>query len=159
MWKILVPALVDAPKYRGNFNELLKDVVARRKMLAKLKEIVLKGKAYEEESLQYKYKGKDKDEIWSCMEFFYANLWNPTFKEYVWTDPTDNWENYHITLKYQGRWAEVQIVYGIGSFCVIGPGLSTPWTTDLKYLDLDKIIIKTTLEVIYDDERSNNASK
>lgn len=159
MRKVLVPTSIDMPKYRGNFAELLKDVVKQRKMLAKLKEIVLKGKAYEEESLMYKYKGKDKEEIWSCMEFFYANLWNPAFKDYIWTDPTDNWENYHIALKYKDKLTEVQIIYGIGSFCVIGPGLSTPWTKDLKYLDLDKIVLKTNLEVLYNDECTDNASK
>lgn len=159
MTKILVKADTNAPKFRGKFDELLKEVVKQRKMLAKLKELVLKGKAYEEESLMYKYRGKDKDEIWSCMEFFYANLWNKAFKDYVWTNPTDEWENYHIVLKYKDKWAEVQIVYGIGAFCVIGPNLSTPITDDLKYIDLDKLVIKTNLEVIYDDECTNNASK
>ncbi len=92
MLKILVETPVNTPKFRGKFDVLLKEVVKQRKMLAKLKDLVLKSKAYEEESLMYKYKGKDKDEIWSCMEFFYANLWNPAFKDYVWTNPTDEWE-------------------------------------------------------------------
>ena len=151
--------LVKAQNLHKNFAELLKDVVKQRKMLAKLKELVLKGKAYEEESLMYTYKGKDKEEIWSCMEFFYENLWNTAFRDYIWTDPTDNWENYHITLKYKDKWAEVQIIYGIGSFCVIGPRLTKPWQEGMKYLDLDKIVLKTNLEVLYYDECTDNASK
>jgi hypothetical protein len=139
----------DNPEYKGHFEVMLRKKVELSKMLAKLKEIVEQAKSYEEESLMYKYRGKDKDEIWSCMEFFYQNLWNKDFREFVWTDPTDNWENYHIALKYKDKWAEVQIVYGIGAFCVIGPGLSTPWTKDLKYLDLDKVNISTTTDVIY----------
>lgn len=139
----------DNPEYKGHFEVMLRKKVELSKMLAKLKEIVANGKSYEEESLMYKYRGKDKDEIWSCMEFFYQNLWNEDFREFVWTDPKDKWENYHICLKYKNRLSEVEIVYGIGAFCVIGPGLSPAWKEGMKYLDLDKVNISTTTDVIY----------
>jgi hypothetical protein len=128
---------------------MLRERVRLGKMLAKLREIVDKGKSYEEESLMYKYRGKDKDEIWSCMEFFYQNLWNRDFHEFVWTNAYDEWENYHVYLKYGNKWAEVEIVYGIGAFCVIGPGLSKPWIEGMKYLDLDKINIATNTDIVY----------
>lgn len=141
----------DNPEYKGHFDVMLKEKVKLSKMLAKLKEIVDKQKAFEEESLMYKYKGKDKDEIWSCMEFFYQNLWNKSFREFIWSDDKDEWENYHIYLKYNNKWSEVQIIYGIGAFCVIGPGLSKPWIEGMKYLDLDKINIATNTDVILYD--------
>lgn len=139
------------PEYKGHFDVMLKEKVKLTKMLSKLKEIVAKEKIFEEESLMYHYKGKDKEEIWSCMEFFYQNLWNKDFREFVWFDEKDEWENYHIYLKYNNKWSEVQIVYGIGAFCIIGPGLSKPWIEGMKYLDLDKINIATNTDVIYMD--------
>ena len=134
----------DNPEYKGHFDVMLKEKVKLSKMLAKLKEIVDKQKVFEEESLMYKYRGKDKDEIWSCMEFFYQNLWNKSFREFIWFDEKDEWENYHIYLKYNNKWSEVQI-------CIIGPGLSKPWIEGMKYLDLDKINIATNTDVIYMD--------
>ena len=116
-------------------------------MLAKLKELVVKQKTFEEESMLYNYKGKDKDEIWSCMEFFYENLWTKEFREFIYTDDKDSWENYHIQLKCKNKFTEVTIVYGIGAFCVIAP-LDKP-TDKSKILDLDKVVIGKT-EIFYD---------
>ena len=50
---------------------LVKQKVKRNQMFSKLIELVKTGKSFEEESLQYNYNGKDKDQIWECMEFFY----------------------------------------------------------------------------------------
>ena len=44
--------------------------------LVKLIELVKERKSFEEESLMYGYEGADKEEIWTCMEFFYQNLCN-----------------------------------------------------------------------------------
>ena len=54
-------------------------------------------------------------------------------------------------MKYNDKWSEVEIVYGIGAFCIIGPGLSKPWQEGMKYLDLDKVNIATNTDVIYMD--------
>ena len=145
MRKVIVKANLENLK----FNDLLVKKVKLDKMLFKLKELVEKQKAFEEESMLYKYKGKDKDTIWSCMEFFYQNLWNKDFKEFVYTDPKDKWENYHIQLTYKNKYSEVEIVYGIGSFCIIGP--SKKVSTNSKVLDLDKVVILTSTEVIYNE--------
>lgn len=126
---------------------LVKQKVKRGQMFAKLIDIVKHGKSFEEESLQYNYKGKDKDQIWECMEFFYQNLWNKEFREFIYTDSKDEWENYHIQLKYKDHFSEVTIVYGIGSFCVIAPKekLDEEKST---ILDLEKIYVKTCGDII-----------
>ena len=120
-----------------------------KRVFAKLIELVKKRKSYEEESLMYNYKGKDKDEIWSCMEFFYKNLYNPAFREFIWYDDIDKWENYNITVKYRDLYSEINIVYGIGSFCVIKP-VEKPVEKG-KVLDLEHIVVLTTGEIIYND--------
>ena len=73
----------DNPEYKGHFDVMFKERIRLGKMLGKLRKIVDKQKRFDEESLMYKYKGKDKDEIWSCMEFFYQNLWNKSFREFI----------------------------------------------------------------------------
>lgn len=143
--KIIVPSTLE--EFKGNFLELLKHKFKQDRMFAKLREIVKEQKTFEEESLQYKYKGKDKDTIWSCMEFFYQNLWNKNFREFIWTNSADEWENYNIQLKYKDKYSIVEIVYGIGSFCVIKP--LEQINDKYKVLDLEKIVIKTNTEVIY----------
>ena len=144
--KIIVPSTLE--EFKGNLFELLKHKFKQDRMFAKLREIVKEQKTFEEESLMYKYEGKDKDIIWSCMEFFYQNLWNPHFREFIWTNPADDWENYNIQLKYKDKYSDVTIVYGIGAFCVIGP-MQTPPNNKSKVLDLEKITVKTNTEVIY----------
>jgi hypothetical protein len=119
----------------------------KTKMLSKLKKLVIQQQSFEEESMLYNYKGKDKNLIWSCMEFFYENLWTKEFREFIYTDDKDEWENYHIQLKCKNKFTEVTIVYGIGAFCVIAP-LDKP-TDKSKILDLDKVIIGDT-EIFYD---------
>jgi len=105
----------------------------------KLKELVEQQKTFEEESLQYNYEGSDKEEIWNCMEFFYENLYYKEFRPYIYSEE-DYWENYHIQLEYNGKYTEVEIVYGIGSFCVIYPMKHKP-TNASKLLDLNKLTI------------------
>lgn len=146
MARIIVPAKLE----NITFDKLLREKVNLSKMLSKLKELVEKEKTFEEESMLYQYKGKDKDEIWSCMEFFYKNLWTKEFREFIYIDPKDKWENYHIQLKYKEKYSEVTIVYGIGSFCVIGPQKEVP-NKKSKILDLDKIVIKTNTEILYNE--------
>lgn len=128
-------------------DKLLSFKKDKTKMLSKLKKLVLQQKSFEEESMLYNYNGKDKDLIWSCMEFFYENLWTKEFREFIYNDDKDEWENYHIQLKCKNKFTEVTIVYGIGAFCVIAP-LDKP-TDKSKILDLDKIIIGDT-EIFYD---------
>lgn len=130
--------------------ELVKRSSRRKRIFAKLIELVKKRKSFEEESLMYKYEGKDKDEIWSCMEFFYQNLYNLTFNDFIWHDDNDDWENYNFTLKYHNLYSEVNIVYGIGSFCVIKP-VDGPNAKTGKILDLERIVVLTTGEIIYND--------
>lgn len=146
MARVIVPANIE----NITFDNLLREKVNLSKTISKLKELVEKEKTFEEESMLYQYKGKDKDEIWSCMEFFYKNLWTKEFREFIYTDPKDNWENYHIQLKYKEKYSEVTIVYGIGSFCVIGPQKEVP-NKKSKILDLDKIVIKTNTEILYNE--------
>ena len=105
----------------------------------KLKELVKQQKYFEEESLQYEYKGSDKEEIWNCMEFFYENLYHKAFRPYIYS-ANDDWENYHIQLEYNGKYTEVEIVYGIGAFCVIYPMNHKP-TNASKVIDLNKLTI------------------
>lgn len=131
---ILVPI-----NYNLKFDELLHFKKNHTEMLEKLKKLVSKKMWREEESLIYKYKGKDKDLILSCMEFFYSNLYNKNFKDYIWYDDKDDWENYHIQVKYKDKISEILIVYGIGSFCVIRPMEKT--TKNSKILDLEKLKI------------------
>lgn len=128
-------------------DKLLSFKKDKTKMLSKLKKLVLQQQSFEEESMLYNYKGKDKNLIWSCMEFFYENLWTKEFREFIWSDNNDDWENYHIQLKCKNKFTEVTIVYGIGAFCVIAP-LDKP-TDKSKILDLDKVIIGDT-EIFYD---------
>lgn len=127
---------------------LVKQKVKRSQMFAKLIDIVKYGKSFEEESLQYNYKGKDKDQIWECMEFFYQNLWNKEFREFIYIDSKDEWENYHIQLKYKDHFSEVTIIYGIGSFCVIAP-IEKLDEEKSTILDLEKIYVKTTGDIIF----------
>ena len=128
-------------------DKLLSFKKDKTKMLSKLKKLVTQQQSFEEESMLYNYKGKDKNLIWSCMEFFYENLWTKEFREFIWSDNNDDWENYHIQLKCKNKFTEVTIVYGIGAFCVIAP-LDKP-TDKSKILDLDKVIIGDT-EIFYD---------
>ena len=103
---------ISSTYYEGTFSEFLNKVSIRQKMLPKLKEIVRKEQKFEEEYVQYAYRGKDADLILDCMEFFYENLWSMCFRDFVWTNPKDDWENYHIILEYNGKYSEVEIVYG-----------------------------------------------
>lgn len=128
-------------------DKLLSFKKDKTKMLSKLKKLVIQQQSFEEESMLYNYNGKDKNLIWSCMEFFYENLWTKEFREFIWSDNNDDWENYHIQLKCKNKFTEVTIVYGIGAFCVIAP-LDKP-TDKSKILDLDKVIIGDT-EIFYD---------
>ena len=146
MARVIVPAILE----NITFDKLLRKKLNLSKMLSKLKELVEKKETFEEESMLYHYKGEDKDEIWSCMAFFYKNLWIKEFREFIYTDPKDKWENYHIQLKYKEKYSEVTIVYGIGSFCVIGPQIGVP-NKKSKILDLDKIVIKTNTEILYNE--------
>ena len=79
-------------------DKLLSFKKDKTKMLSKLKKLVTQQQSFEEESMLYNYKGKDKNLIWSCMEFFYENLWTKEFREFIWSDNNDDWENYHIQL-------------------------------------------------------------
>lgn len=117
-------------------------------MFDKLKEIVEQQKTFEEENLQYNYKGEDKEDIWHCMEFFYQNIWVKNFRQFVYSDK-DDWENYHFQLEYNGKFAEVEIVYGIGSFCIIHPMTHHPVNAS-NVLNLDKISVIGE-EVHYDE--------
>ena len=126
---------------------LVKQKVKRNQMFSKLIELVKTGKSFEEESLQYNYNGKDKDQIWKCMEFFYQNLWKKEFREFIYTDPKDEWENYHIQLKYKDHFSEVTIVYGIGAFCVIAP-IESLDDKKSTILDLEKIHVMTSGDII-----------
>lgn len=117
-------------------------------MFDKLKEIVEQQKTFEEEDLQYNYKGSDKEQIWACMEFFYQNIWVKNFRPFVYSDK-DDWENYHFQLEYNGKFSEVEIVYGIGAFCVIHPMNHKP-TNASKVLDLNNITVNGE-EVHYDE--------
>lgn len=128
-------------------DKLLSFKKDKTKMLSKLKKLVIQQQSFEEESMLYNYKGKDKNLIWSCMEFFYENLWTKEFREFIWSDNNDDWENYHIQLKCKNKFTEVTIVYGIGAFCVIAP--LDKLTDKSKILDLDKVIIGDT-EIFYD---------
>ena len=119
--------------------------------LVKLVELVKERKSFEEESLMYGYEGADKEEIWTCMEFFYQNLYNQAFGDFVWHDDDDEWENYNFTLKYRDLYSEVNIVYGIGSFCVIKP-VDRPDGRAGKVFDLERIALLATGEVIYNDD-------
>ena len=148
MRRIIVPANTEDLKGTDGLAKMVKLKVERDKMFCKLRELVKEQKSFEEESLQYTYKGEDKEDIWSCMEFFYANLWAKELLEFIWTDEKDNWENYNIQLKYKDKYSLVTIVYGIGAFCVIAP---TTYDSSKPVLDLEKIEVKTTSEIIYND--------
>jgi hypothetical protein len=148
MSKVLVE--FDKKKYAGDPGKLFADKVKYDKIFAKLKELVYHQKSFEEESMMYHYDGSDKQDIWDCMEFFYSNLWNTNFRDYVYTDPTEEFENYNIQLEYMGKQSEVTVVYGIGSFCAISP-MNHPPTNASTVLDLDKIVVKTSCEIIIQD--------
>lgn len=117
-------------------------------MFDKLKEIVEQQKTFEEENLQYNYKGEDKEDIWHCMEFFYQNIWVKNFRQFVYSDK-DDWENYHFQLEYNGKFSEVEIVYGVGAFCIIHPMTHHPVNAS-NVLNLDKITVIGE-EVHYDE--------
>lgn len=127
---------------------LVKQKVKRNQMFSKLIELVKTGKTFEEESMLYNYNGKDKDLIWSCMEFFYQNLWNKEFKEFIYNDPEDEWENYNIQLKYKDHYSKVSIVYGIGSFCVIAP-IEKLDEEKSTILNLENIHVMTSGDIVY----------
>ena len=95
--------------YKVSFDKLISFKKDKTKILDKLKELVVKQKTFEEESMLYNYKGKDKDLIWSCMEFFYVNLWNKEFREFIYTDDKDSWENYHIQLKCKNKFTNITV--------------------------------------------------
>ena len=101
-----------------NISEYFK----KKKIKDKLKWIVRERQSFEEESLQYEYTGPDKDEIFSVMEYFYEHLSDFEFyNKYVWYDDKDEFENYHIWVKYKYWYTEVYILYGQGSTCIIHP--------------------------------------
>ena len=129
------------------FDTVLRRIAKNKIVIEKLKELVKKQKSFEEESMLYKYRGRDKEKIWACMAFFYRNLWNPLFREFVYTDTDDNWENYHIQLEYKGKFSEVEIVYGIGAFCIIGP--KTAISKKSKILDLEYIVANKDGTITY----------
>lgn len=141
----------DIEKLKGTFPErlmaLLKQKAINDRMLRKLIEIVKKEKSFEEESLMYHYNGSDKDEIWSCMEFFYKHLYEKEFREFYWSDSNDEWENYHFQIKYKDHLSSVEIFYGIGSFCVIKP---TETVSDrAKVLNLENLHFKVNGDIVY----------
>lgn len=148
MRRIIIPADPEDLKGVDGLAKLVKLKVERDKMFCKLRELVKEQKSFEEESLQYTYKGEDKEDIWACMEFFYANLWTKEFREFIWSDKKDDWENYNVQLKLKNNYSLVTIVYGIGAFCVIAP---TTYDSSKPVLDLEKIVVKTTSEIIYND--------
>ena len=148
MRRIIIPANHEDLKGVDGLAKMVKLKVEREKMFCKLRELVKEQKSFEEESLQYTYKGEDKEDIWACMEFFYANLWTKEFREFIWSDNKDDWENYNIQLKLKDNYSLVTIVYGIGAFCVIAP---TSYDSSKPVLDLEKIVVKTTSEIIYND--------
>ena len=148
MRRIIVPADPEDLKGIDGLAKMVKLKVERDKMFSKLRELVKEQKSFEEESLQYTYKGDDKEDIWACMEFFYANLWTKEFREFIWSDNKDDWENYNVQLKYKDNYSLVTIVYGIGAFCVIK---HTTYDSTKPVLDLEKVVVKTTSEIIYND--------
>ena len=82
------------------------------------------------------------------MEFFYQNLWNKEFKEFIYNDPEDEWENYNIQLKYKDHYSKVSIVYGIGSFCVIAP-IEKLDEEKSTILNLENIHVMTSGDIVY----------
>lgn len=148
MRRIIIPTNTEDLKGVDGLAKMVKLKVERDKMFYKLRELVKEQKSFEEESLQYTYKGEDKEDIWACMEFFYANLWTKEFRDFIWSDNKDDWENYNIQLKLKDNYSLVTIVYGIGAFCVIAP---TTYDSTKPILDLEKIVVKTTSEIIYND--------
>ena len=148
MRRIIVPANDEDLKGADGLAKMVKLKVERDKMFSTLRELVKSQKFFEEESLQYTYKGDDKEDIWACMEFFYANLWTKEFREFIWSDNKDDWENYNVQLKYKDNYSLVTIVYGIGAFCVIK---HTTYDSTKPVLDLEKVVVKTTSEIIYND--------
>jgi hypothetical protein len=148
MRRIIIPANTEDLKGVDGLAKMVKLKVERDKMFSKLRELVESQKFFEEESLQYTYKGDDKEDIWACMEFFYANLWTKEFREFIWSDNKDDWENYNVQLKYKDNYSLVTIVYGIGAFCVIK---HTTYDSTKPVLDLEKVVVKTTSEIIYND--------
>jgi hypothetical protein len=148
MRRIIIPADPEDLKGMDGLAKMVKLKVERDKMFSKLRELVESQKFFEEESLQYTYKGDDKEDIWACMEFFYANLWTKEFREFIWSDNKDDWENYNVQLKYKDNYSLVTIVYGIGAFCVIK---HTTYDSTKPVLDLEKVVVKTTSEIIYND--------
>lgn len=148
MRRIIIPANPEDLKGVDGLAKMVKLKVERDKMFCKLRELVKEQKSFEEESLQYNYKGEDKEDIWACMEFFYANLWTKEFREFIWSDNKDDWENYNVQLKYKDNYSLVTIVYGIGAFCVIK---HSTYDSTKPVLDLEKVVVKTTSEIIYND--------
>lgn len=127
--------------------ELIKKKHKNDMMLKKLIEIVKEGLCFEEELLMYGYKGGDRDLIWSCMEFFYQNLYNLDFKDFIWNDDSDEWENYNFQIKYKDHLSSVEIVYGIGSTCIIKPAESV--SDKAKVLNLENLHFKVNGDIVY----------
>lgn len=148
MRRIIIPANTEDLKGVDGLAKMVKLKVERDKMFCKLRELVKEQKSFEEESLLYIYTGEDKEDIWACMEFFYAYLWTKEFREFIWSDKKDDWENYNVQLKLKDNYSLVTIVYGIGAFCVIAP---TTYDSSKPVLDLEKIVVKITSEIIYND--------
>jgi hypothetical protein len=127
--------------------ELVKKKHKNDLMLKKLREIVKEGLCFEEELLLYGYKGEDRDLIWSCMEFFYQNLYNLDFKDFIWNDDSDEWENYHFQIKYKDHLSSVESLYRIESTCIIKPAEAV--SDKAKVLDLDSISFKVNGDIVY----------
>lgn len=130
------------------FDEVFDAIRTQKARIEKLKTLVKTHKTYEEESVQYTYTRKDKDLILSCMEFFYENLYNPAFREFVYFDNTIGWENYNFALKYKSHYLTVTIIYGIGATCIIG---STTKPNMRLLLDLEKLHVSHKGEVFIND--------
>lgn len=131
------------------FDKVYDAIKMQKVRIEKLKTLVKTHKTYEEESVQYTYTGKDKDLILSCMDFFYENLYNTAFREFVSVDPTIGWENYNFALKYKSHYLTVTIIYGIGATCIIGSNTKPDM---YSLLDLEKIHVTNTGDVMYDDK-------
>ena len=68
----------------------------------------------------------------------------------AWNSSTKTCENYHVLLEYNGKYSEVEIVYGVGAFCIIYPIKKVPRRKQ-KILKLDKMTILKNMEVWYDE--------
>lgn len=129
------------------FDSVLKDWIRTNKVLGKLKEIVEKEKSFEEESLQYNYKGKDKKAILDVMEFFYENLYKRVFHPFTYIDNSDCFENYNIYVKYKNKYTWICMLYGQGSTCIIKSVKENEIKTNKTIINLDTIHCSISGEV------------